>query len=167
MNKRDQTSFRRKRSLFRYEKISIKDREGMKWYNSNFAHQKINCAQTVSDVARFSIWFLASKEECTRKAVIWKLPQISRIARKSLLCNVSMNTCLDDRASRVGSVISVGTLPLRRTTQWCITLQKTQRKHQRVRKCPLKYLNPPLRRVREDTFIEHRNSKAIRLPASR
>ena len=110
---------------------------------SNFAHQKINCAQTVSDVARFSIWFLASKEECTRKAVIWKLPQISRIARKSLLCNVSMNTCLDDRASRVGSVISVGTLPLRRTTQWCITLQKTQRKHQRVRKCPLKYLNPP------------------------
>ena len=108
-----------------------------------------------------------SQEECTRKAVIWKLPQISRLARKSLLCNVSMNTCLDDRASRVGSVISVGTLPLRRTTQWCITLQKTQRKHQRVRKCPLKYLNPPLRRVREDTFIEHRNSKAIRLPASR
>ncbi len=75
-----------------------------------------------------------------------------------MLCNVSMNMCLDDRASRVGSVISVGTLPLRRTTQWCITLQKTQRKHQRVRKCPLKYLNPPLRRVREDTFIEHRNS---------
>ena len=75
--------------------------------------------------------------------MIWKLPQISRLARKSLLCNVSMNTCLDDRASRVGSVISVGTLPLRRTTQWCVTLQKTQRKHQRVRKCPLKYLNPP------------------------
>ena len=82
-------------------------------------------------------------EECTRKAVSWKLPQISRLAWKSLLCNVSMNTCLDDRASRAGSVISVGTLPLRRTTQWCITLQKTQRKHQRVRKCPLKYLNPP------------------------
>ena len=75
--------------------------------------------------------------------MIWKLPQISRLARKSLLCHVSMNTCLDDRASRVGSVISVGTLPLRRTTQWCITLQKTQRKHQRVRKCPLKYLTPP------------------------
>ena len=82
-------------------------------------------------------------EECTRKAVIWKLPQISRLARKSLLCSVSMNTCPDDRAYRVGSVISVGTLPLRRPTQWCITLQKTQRKHQRVRKCPLKYLNPP------------------------
>ena len=75
--------------------------------------------------------------------MIWKLPQISRLAGKSLLCNVSMNTCLDDRASRAGSVISVGTLPLRRTTQWCITLQKTQRKHQRVRECPLKYLNPP------------------------
>ena len=75
--------------------------------------------------------------------MIWKLSQISRLAGKSLLCNVSMNTCLDDRASRGGSVISVGTLPLRRTTQWCITLQKTQRKYQRVRKCPLKYLNPP------------------------
>ena len=78
-----------------------------------------------------------------REAVTPKLTQISRISEKSLLCNVSMNTCLDDRASRAGSVISVGTLPLRRTTQWCITLQKTQRKHQRVRKCPLKYLNPP------------------------
>ena len=92
-----------------------------------------------------------------------KLTQISRISEKSLLCNVSMNTCLDDQASRVGSVISVGTLPLRRTTQWCVTLQKTQRKHQRVRKCPLKHLNPTRRCVREDTFIEHRNSKAYRL----
>ena len=78
-----------------------------------------------------------------REAVAPKLTQISRISEKSLLCNVSMNTCLDDWASLVGSAISVGTLPLRRTTQWCITLQKTQRKHQRVRKCPLKYLNPP------------------------
>ena len=73
-----------------------------------------------------------------------------------------MNTWLDDRASWVGSAISVGTLPLRRTTQWCITPQNTWRKHQRVRKCPSKHLNPTRRRVREDTFIEHRNSKAFR-----
>ena len=97
-----------------------------------------------------------------REAVTPKLTQISRISEKSLLCNVSMNTCLDDRASLVGSAISVGTLPLRRTTQWCITPQKTWRKHQRVRKCPSKHLNPTWRRVREDTFIKHRNSKAIR-----
>ena len=53
---------------------------------------------------------LAPKKNALRKAVIWKLPQISRLAGKSLLCNVSMNTCLDDRASGAGSVISVGTL---------------------------------------------------------
>ena len=107
--------------------------------------------------------FLPQDVWWNREAVAPKLTQISRISEKSLLCNVSMNTCLDDWASLVGSAISVGTLPLRRTTQWCITPQNTWRKHQRVRKCPSKHLNPTWRRVREDTFIKHRNSKAIRL----
>ena len=40
----------------------------------------------------------ASQNERTRKAVVWKLTQISRLAEKSLLCNVSMNTRLDDRS---------------------------------------------------------------------
>ena len=39
----------------------------------------------------------ASKDDHTREAVIWKLTQVSRLAGKSLLCNVSMNTRLDDR----------------------------------------------------------------------
>ena len=43
-----------------------------------------------------------SQSEHTRKAVVWKLTQISRLAEKSLLCNVSMNTCLDDHAFRGG-----------------------------------------------------------------
>ena len=75
--------------------------------------------------------------------MIGKLTQISRISEKSLLCNVSMNTCLDDQASLVGSAISAGTLSLHRTTQWCITPHKTWRKHQRVRKCPRNTWIPP------------------------
>ena len=135
--------------------------------NSDFPHRKINCAQTVSDVARFSIWFLAPKKNAPGR--LWSGNCRRSVGLLGSLCFAMFRWI---RAWTIeppggGSVISVGTLPLRRTTQWCITLQKTQRKHQRVRECPLKYLNPPLRRVREDTFIKHRNSKAIRLPASR
>ena len=49
----------------------------------------------------------------------------SRISEKSLLCNVSMNTCLDDHASQVGSVFSTGTLPLQCVTQHYIASYKT------------------------------------------
>ena len=141
------------------------------WYRlfdfySNFAHQKINCAQTVSDVARFSIRFLSSEKNAPGR--LWSGNCRRSVGLPGSLCFAMF------RWIRVwtieppgGSGILAGTLPLRRTTQWCIMPQNTWRKHQRVRKCPLKYLNPPLRRVREDTFIEHRNSKAIRLPASR
>ena len=44
----------------------------------------------------------AFQNECTRKVVVWKLTQISRLAEKSLLCNVSMNTHLNDHAFRGG-----------------------------------------------------------------
>ena len=110
--------------------------------NSNFPHQKTNCAQTVSDVAWFSIWFLAPKKNAPGR--LWSGNCRRSVGLPGSLCFAMFRWI---RAWTIeppgGSGILAGTLPLRRTTQWCITLQKTQRKHQRVRKCPLKYLNPP------------------------
>ena len=69
--------------------------------------------------------FLPQDVWWNREAVAPKLTQISRISEKSLLCNVSMNTCLDDHASQVESVFSTGTLPLQCATQQYIASYKT------------------------------------------
>ena len=72
--------------------------------------------------------FLPQSVYGCREAVTPKLTQISRISEKSLLCNVSMNTCLDAQASWVGSAISTGTLPLHCATQLTV-IQKIQGKN--------------------------------------
>ena len=124
----------------------------------------------------------ASQNERTRKAVVWKLTQISRLAEKSLLCNVSMNTRLDD-CSLTGGLSYFGghasaTMPHAtarnapspeyKLLQLIYDISGACTGHKCRRwQVPSKHLNPTLRQVREGAFIEHRNSKAIRLFASR
>ena len=124
----------------------------------------------------------AFQNECTRKVVVWKLTQISRLAEKSLLCNVSMNTRLDDRSLTGGLSYFGGHAPATMPHATARNAPSPEYKLLQLiydisgactgHKCrrwqvPSKHLNPTLRQVREGAFIEHRNSKAIRLFASR
>ena len=78
---------------------------------SNFAHRLLDCAHTISYV-RSIIGIFALIFSNTRELVALKLTQISRISKKSLLCNALINTHPYDWAPQVGSAISDGTLPL-------------------------------------------------------
>ena len=102
--------------------------------------------------------FLKSLGECS-----WKLTQIVRFSEKSLLCNVSMKYVSGRLSLSGGLSYFSGHAPA--TLRYAALHSILQNRMQVVASASALRNTwiSPRRRIREDTFIEHRNSKAFRL----